>query len=99
MTTDNFKKIKSKKSKDKEIAILDTNLGCCYLVYYDEEKRIKKSKIFCYPRNEDNSGKRKVDRLINAEFKLWIQCLWHYGYLEEDDFQLIEFKKTLDKKK
>lgn len=36
--------------------------------------------------------RKKVDKKLNQEYKLWLHCLWHYGYLEEDDAQLIEFK-------
>lgn len=86
---------KSKKSKDKQIVLtnLDKNTVC--LLYYDNGL-IKKSKIFIYPMLCTNSEKSKVDRLVNKEYKLWLHCLWHYGYLEEDDVQLLEYQ-TLDK--
>ena len=43
------------------------------------------------------TGIKKINKELNQEYKLWLRCLWYYGYLEEDDTQLIEFKK-LDKK-
>lgn len=85
-------------SKNKKVVITKENNGCSFLVYYDGNK-IKKSKAFFYPQMGTATDKKEVDRQISYEYKLWLKCLWHYGYLEEDDSQLIEFKKTLDKKR
>lgn len=87
---------KSKASKDKRIEIVKAD-RCVYLLYYDKDE-VKKSKIFLYPIHGTNSEISKVDKMVNKEYKLWKNCLWHYGYLEDDDRQLIEFK-MLDKKK
>lgn len=81
-------------SKDKKIVITNPNNSCAFLLYYDGGV-IKKSKAFLYPHS--TSGIKRVNKNLNQEYKLWLRCLWHYGYLEEDDVQLIEFKK-LDKK-
>lgn len=87
---------KKKVSKDKMVTLLDLGNNCSCLVYYDKGQ-IKKSKIFLYPSHSTNAMKKSIDRKINAEYKLWVKCLWHYGYLEEDDMQLMEFA-NLDKK-
>ena len=88
---------KKKVSRDKIITIIDLGNNCSCLVYYDNGQ-IKKAKAFYYPQHATNAVKKSIDRKINAEYKLWLNCLWHYGYLEEDDIQLIEYKR-LDKNK
>jgi hypothetical protein len=95
LTSNEISRVKKEhSSKDKKIVITKTNNNCTFLLYYDNGI-IKKSKIFVYPRA--TSGIKKVNKSLNQEYKLWLRCLWHYGFLEEDDTQLIEFKK-LDKK-
>lgn len=88
---------KEHSSKDKKVVITKPNNACAYLLYYDGDV-IKKAKVFCYPLTNKTSAKKKVDKMINAEYKLWLHCLWHYGYLEEDDIQLIEYKNLTNKK-
>ena len=88
---------KEHKSKDKKIVITSPNNLCSYLLYYDNGE-IKKAKAFYYPLLGSPSQKKKVDKNLRREYKLWLHCLWYYGYLEEDDVQLIEFQ-TLDKSK
>lgn len=85
---------KEHSSKDKKIVITMPNNSCAFLLYYDNGV-IKKSKAFIYPHAA--SGIKRINKELNQEYKLWLRCLWYYGYLEEDDTQLIEFKK-LDKK-
>lgn len=81
---------KEHKSKDKKIIITRPINSVVNLLYYEGET-LKKSKSFVYPHS--NSGKRQIDLLVNREYRLWLNCLWYYGYLEEDDVQLLEFKK------
>lgn len=96
INSNNLQQKKKKSSKDKEVAIIELGSNCSCLVYYDNGL-IKKSKAFYYPQHPTNAVKKSIDRRINAEYKLWLKCLWHYGYLEEDDIQLLEYKR-LDKK-
>lgn len=82
---------KEHKSKNKKIVITSPNNSCSFLLYYDNGE-VKKAKVFCYPTFGSLKQRKKVDKKLNQEYKLWLHCLWHYGYLEEDDAQLIEFK-------
>lgn len=86
---------KQHSSKDKKIVITKPNNNSSFLLYYDNGV-IKKAKVFNYPLLGSSSSKKQVDRMLMKEYKLWLKCLWYYGYLEEDDVQLIEFQ-TLDK--
>ena len=85
---------KEHSSKDKKVVITKPNNSCAFLLYFDNDV-IKKSKAFIYPHT--TSGIKRVNKELNQEYKHWVRCLWHYGYLEEDDVQLLEFKR-LDKK-
>lgn len=81
---------KEHKSKDKKIVITKPVNSVVAILYYEGEV-LKKSKSFVYPHS--SSGKKKIDLMVNKEYRLWLNCLWHYGYLEEDDFLLMEYKK------
>lgn len=95
--SNNFRQKKKKASKDKVITIIDLGNNCNCLIYYDNGQ-IKKAKAFYYPQHATNAVKKSIDKKINAEYKLWLKCLWYYGYLEEDDMQLLKYE-ALDKKK
>lgn len=82
-------------SRDKKIVITKTNNSCSFLLYYDKGE-IKKAKIFLYPVYGTQKDKKEVDRKLNQEYRLWLHCLWYYGHLEEDDWQLTEYQ-MLDK--
>lgn len=97
MNSDYIPVKKEHHSKDKKIVITNPSNSCAYLLYYDGDE-IKKAKLFSYPELNNSSSRKKVDRQISKEYKLWLNCLWHYGYLEEDDTQLLEFQ-ALDKNK
>lgn len=87
---------KKKTAKGKDIVITNPNNNSVCLLYLDNGE-VKKAKTFIYPKTL--SGKKKVDLLVNREFKLWLNVLWEYGYLEDDDFLLIEYKNKQNAKK
>ena len=76
--------------------IKETGCNGCILLY-QEKGIIKKAKLFLEPYNSTNRVKKYLNHSLNEEYHLWLDCLYHYGYLEEDDAQLLEYKR-LDKK-
>lgn len=87
---------KQHSSRDKKIVITKVNNSCSFLLYYDKGE-IKKAKVFNYPLLGTQKDIKEVDRIISQEYKLWLHCLWHYGYLEADDYQLLEYKNLTKK--
>lgn len=77
---------KSKRSKDKRIAILKVDKNCSCLVYYDRDE-IVKAKMFYYPVMGTTKDRKKVDRRLSSEYHMWLTTLWKDGYLECDDIQ------------
>jgi hypothetical protein len=80
--------IKSKKLKTCSVILESSSVGNFVLSCFDENKKLIKAKVFV------SSPNKSIDRLVRLtacrEFRVWINTYYKFGYLENDDSQILD---------